>query len=91
MFFYSDRSEPLTHQIAYHRQNANKRYLFHFENYMFLNFIVQKSDKKSERDQALKELTICERKMGYWRRHVNFDQQIVANECARIKQNWAKK
>lgn len=78
------------HMIPYHRQNATKSYLRHYENYLYLQFIQKNSDKESERNQATKELTICERKMKHWQHHANYDQQAALQGIQVLKKQWDK-
>ena len=55
--------------------DANRMISKHLENYFFLKFILAKSDDIVEKHRASKELEICERKMNYWKRQVNFCQK----------------
>jgi hypothetical protein len=92
MFCYSDTQ---THQpgsiVPYHRQNANAGYLRHYENYLYLDFILKTSDRMAERQQAAKELTICERKLKYWQQHANFIQGQVLPQVEKMKKQWQAK
>jgi len=88
-FFYSDNKEPFSGNVVpYHKQNATKAYLRHYDNYLYLQFIVQNSDRETERNQASKELTICERKLKHWRQHANYDQAVALAGIADLKKRW---
>lgn len=66
--------------------DANRMISKHLENYFFLKFILAKSDDIVEKHRASKELEICERKMNYWKRQVNFCQKQYENDI----QIWNK-
>ena len=70
--------------------DATRIWLGHFSNSLILSAIQQKPRDFSERHQATKELTICERKMTFWRRHPNFDQQKASSEAQKLKNMWSK-
>lgn len=89
MFFYSDSAATGGTVTPYHKQNANAAYIRHFQNLMFLKFVVANSDDRNERQQATIEIPICERKLTYWTRHANFDKDTVQREVDRIKREWA--
>jgi hypothetical protein len=88
MIVYSDEPSSRS-KVPYHLQKATRNYLTHFENYLLLDFMARQSDRKGERDQARKEMVICERKMRYWRSHPNFDQGEAASQSAKMKSMWA--
>jgi len=69
------------------RYNAVNCYMTHFENSLFLNFMME-NGTPLEKNQAAKELTIAERKMKYWRMQPHFDQTIALKECQRAKRKW---
>lgn len=92
MFCYSDSAPVQTGNIVpYHRQNANAGYLRHYSNYLYLDFILKNSKDMGEKHQVAKELTICERKLKYWRQHANFVQAAVLPEVEKLKKQWTKK
>lgn len=68
---------------------ANRFWLTHFSNFMYLDFIAKKSEDRLEQHQARKEIVICQHKMDYWKRHPNWSMKIVDPEVARIKRQWA--
>jgi hypothetical protein len=64
--------------------DPTKAYLKHYDNYLFLQFISKNSPDPKERGQALRELTICERKMKYWARTADKTQMLAGiQECKR--------
>ena len=90
-FFYNEGTkEPFTgNSIPYHKQPATKIWLKHFENAQYLLFIINNPRTiPEEKRQAHRELSIADRKMEHWKRHPNFDQNLVLNECERIKKQW---
>lgn len=74
--------------IPYGRLNANAGYLRHYDNYLYLDFILKTTDRNNERTQAAKELKICERKLEYWRRHPNFVSSVVMPQVEEKKKHW---
>jgi len=95
MFIYSN-TQPNTFDpksaVPYHEQNANRHYIRHYENFMFLKFILNHKDStRNECTQATKELTICERKMNYWYKHPNYDQDVILPMITKIKRGWNNK
>ena len=69
--------------------NASKFYLQHYENRLFLQFML-KAGNFTERQQAHKELDICDRKLEYWSRHPNFDQNVVSIGILKLQKDWSK-
>lgn len=63
------------------RCDAVKAYMKHYENFLFLDFMVQ-NGTIAEKHQASKELEICKRKMKFWERQPHFIQA----EATRQKQ-----
>lgn len=89
MFFYSETREPFDGStVSYHKMNAVKGYLRHYDNLMYLQFIVANSDRAGERQQALKEITICEKKLKWWQQHLNYDHAEAMRGVDKIKRNW---
>lgn len=77
--------------VPYDRLDATKHYLTHYENWKFLNFILQASDDRVERHQANKEIGICDRKLTYWSRHPNWSRDKAEEGKRKIDQNWSQK
>jgi hypothetical protein len=75
----------------YHKQDATKRYLSHYENYLYLAFIQENTKDRAERAQATKELTMCEKKMAHWQHHVNYDHAAALQGIMELKKKWSKK
>lgn len=74
--------------IRYHSLDANKLYLKHYSNLLYLKFIANKSNDFREAQQARKEIGIAERKMGYMEKHPNFSWAIVRPEAEKLNQQW---
>ena len=75
----------------FHDMNPHKPYNTHLENWFYLKFIQTTSDRFQEKQQALKELDIAERKMTFWRRHPNFDVEVERKLIAACKKTWEGK
>jgi len=75
--------------IPYGEMPANRYYMTHYANFLYLDFISKKSDDVSERAQARKEIEIANRKMRYWKFHPNYDQTVINELCIAAKKKWA--
>ena len=75
----------------YDTQDANKGYLKHYANMLLLDFIAKSTKDFKEAAQARGELLIAERKMEYWKRHMNYDQATVTRGIEKIKAQWTRK
>jgi hypothetical protein len=89
MFFYSDNEPRQNSAVPYHKQNATKSYLTHYDNLLFLQFVIRNSDDQAERAQAIKEQEICQRKMKHWTHHANYDQKEAIRGIERLKKQWS--
>jgi hypothetical protein len=69
------------------RMNANRAYMRHFENFLFLDFILNNGNM-NERHQAKLELAICERKMTFWERHPTFEVETVKALKEKMLVGW---
>lgn len=88
MAFFYNENEPFTGGvIPYHKVNANRSYLRHYENSLFLQFMLNNGTME-ERRQASKELAICDRKMSRMEKHANFIWDAVLPEIEKLKKNW---
>ena len=76
--------------IDIYKMNPHTPYLHHFENSMYLSFMLA-NGTTAEKIQASKELKICERKMAFWRRHPMFIQSEMAQKTLDIKKKWEVK
>lgn len=65
------------------RCNANRCYLDHYRNYLFLAFMSD-NGTIAEKHQAKQEMEICERKMKYWERQPHFDARAIIEQKARL-------
>ena len=52
--------------------NANSQIVKHLENWFVLRFIQTQTTDMIERQQATKELTICDRKIEFWKRRPEY-------------------
>ena len=68
------------------RVDPTKAYLRHYENYLYLQFLSRKSPDPRERGQALRELTICERKLKYHERTA--DKAAMLEGIQKAKRKW---
>jgi hypothetical protein len=88
IFYSEQRSEPVGPLPPYETWDAVKGYLNHYSNYLVLDFMAKTSKDGREKAQARKELTICERKLAYWRRHPNFRLDEVTRGVEKLKAMW---
>jgi hypothetical protein len=90
MFFYSDAGSSGAVDLSLlARLDPTKQYCKHLDNWFFLKFVLMNSKDFNEIAQANKELTICERKMAYWKRNGKFDS-VTAQRCKdELKKQWA--
>lgn len=85
---YDDKPQAFNGKIRIADMDPIKAYLKHYSNYLYLDFITKRSEDRLELHQARKELTICERKLAFWKRHPKWNATTAANEVARLKQQW---
>lgn len=76
MFYYSDTAPRGQFQGNVWNMDANKAYMRHFDNLMYLYFMA-KEGTFVERRQAEKEIGICKRKLEFWERHPKFCGETV--------------
>jgi hypothetical protein len=72
-FFYSE-NQPFTSSRPFRASdyNANAQIEKHLENWFYLRFIQTHTDDITERHQSTQELTICDRKIEFWKRQDNY-------------------
>jgi hypothetical protein len=72
-FFYSE-NQPYTSNRPFRASdyNPNTQIKKHLENWFYLRFIQTQTDSIIERQQATKELTICDRKIEFWKRQPDY-------------------
>lgn len=63
-------------------------YLKHYDNYLFLSFILNKSKDVLEKKRASKELGMCEKKMEYWKHKVGFEKARMVSGVEERKKIW---
>jgi len=90
MFFYSDTGPrgPVNLNIIA-RLDPTKQYCKHLDNWFFLKFLLMNSKDFAEQTQANKELSICERKLAYWKRNPKFDSIAAQKYKDILKKHWA--
>lgn len=86
MFFYSD-TEPRGPGGAF-KGDPTRCYLTHYANSLSLKFFATKDPDPRQRGQALRELTICERKMDYWRKRPGFEQKEALKGIQELRKQW---
>jgi len=93
MFCYNEgRTEPPSFFTPYSKQDATKAYLRHYDNLLYLQFILYNPfSTPVDRKQANAELLICDRKLTWWGRHPNLSQIDVAEGKKRLNAMWRKK
>lgn len=74
--------------VKYENLNANKHYMTHFGNVMFLEAVLKAPKDQRERIQANNEIQIANRKMAYWTRHPNFKYADIEQEIKTLKRQW---
>jgi len=89
-FIYSDAKEPFTGSIDFNKINATKAYLNHYDSMQILKFF-HLNGTRLEKLQADKEMTICERKMTFWKRQANFDMKVAQTAIDQVNKNWSDK
>jgi hypothetical protein len=77
------------HPVKYSDMNANKHWLTHYSNSKYLTFFSQHETTLTDRLRALHELTICQRKMDYWKRHPNWDLSTLTSQIQQIDKEWS--
>jgi hypothetical protein len=88
MFFYSDNEPRMGNPPPYHKQNATKSYLTHYDNLLFLTFLLANSNDRAEKQQASKEMTICERKLKHWTHHANYNHADAMRGIQELRKKW---
>ena len=85
---YDGKSEPFTGSMSnLARANATKHASTHFDNSLYLNFMLQ-NGSITEKHLASKELMIAERKINFWKRHPNFNKEEYLKNCEAAKKKW---
>lgn len=92
MFFYSDTKEPFTGSPSkVWEMNGTKVYLSHYSNLLYLHFIAEHQGTSfAEKRQAEKEIVLCEKKLEWWKRHPNYDQDEATRGIEKLKKEWKR-
>ena len=93
MFIYSEgKQEKPAFFVPYHKMNAVNGYLTHYSNFMYLRFIRDSPlSTAAEKRQAIREITICDRKLTWWQRHPNYDSVAVGEGKRKLHEQWRMK
>jgi hypothetical protein len=91
MFFYSSEKSDLAGvAIAFHKFNATKCWLKHYDNLLFLQFVANNvRASRTEKHQAAKEMLICERKLKFWARQENYVEAEAQAGALKAKTLWS--
>ena len=85
-----DENPPRSSNFGFLKNlNATKQALRHFENSLYLTFMMQKGNF-AERAQASRELTIAEKKVEYWKKQKSFDREEFLRGCEKLKNSWQR-
>lgn len=74
--------------VPYHEQDAIKHWATHYDNSLYLTFLVKNETDRNARAQATAELTIAERKMTFWKRHPNWNSTEATAIAIESKKKW---
>lgn len=77
--------------VPYDKQKATDNWMRHFDNSLYLTFILKNDPDRNERAQAQKELAVCERKMDHWKRHPNWDTLEAGRKAEESRKLWQGK
>lgn len=86
MFFYDDKRTGDFNPAIARRLDPTAAYLRHYDNMLFLQFILNRSEDRTERHQANKEMTICQRKLDYWARSYDHSRALIGMDA--LKKRW---
>lgn len=89
---YPDNEPPRgPPKVPIHLWDGTRQYLRHYSNLLYLSFILQRSDDRTERARAARELRTCERKLEYWRRHPRYSHEDAVAGIAELKRQWRER
>jgi len=91
MFFCYDENSKFKGTFIPSNFDPNLQLYKHLENYFYLKFILNKSDRPLEKIQASKELEICERKMTFWKRQSDYCEDTFMSDQDKIRKIWSEK
>jgi hypothetical protein len=90
-FVYADNEERQPFRgrpKPYHEQDAVALWLVHYSNSKYLTFLARNETDVIERNRAVHELSICQKKMDFWKRHVNWDAKRAGSLAQEIDKKW---
>ena len=90
---YDDNPSPRSGgKFNFADADATKFYMQHYSNRLLLQFIANNPLADfSEKQQANKELLICDRKLQFWMRHANFSQKAASEASSQLLREWSAK
>lgn len=93
MFCYKEgKTEKPEFFVPYSKMNATKAYLGHYDNFLYLSFILNNPlSTQAEKRQANREIAICDRKLNWWAKHPNLDKAAVGEGKRLMHQKWRSK
>lgn len=89
MLIYEEHPIRTTKPFRVEDYDATAQYVTHFSNSLLLKFFHTKGTRE-EKQQAARELTICERKMKFWQRAPNYSQQAALTAIDKLNKTWQK-
>lgn len=78
-------------RTPYHAQKATENWLRHFENSLYLTFLVKAETDFAARARAQKELGVAANKMEYWQKHPNFELARARLLSEPMKKMWERR
>lgn len=87
MILYSDTAPRGQFKGNVWDMDANKHYLKHYDNMLYLRFMARKGTFQ-ERTQAEHEMKICRRKLNFWAQHPNYDDDYIKPIVAEKNKTW---
>jgi len=84
---YDDKTYGEIDIAKLNRMNPNNVLKKHIQNYFYLNFMFQNGTWQ-ESKQAAKELTMCEKKMKWWKSRYGYCEELFQKEFEKTKKMW---
>ena len=89
-FIYDSSSREKGRLPRYEDQDASGYFVTHFRNYLILKFMWDTEKDFSDRHQARTEMEIAERKMEHWKKHQNWEFDVVEPQIRKLNQQWSQ-
>lgn len=87
---YHRQDEKPDFIVPYHKQRATDRYLTHYYNLLYLEFISKTTTNPNERRDAFAEMTKAEKALAHWEKHMNFNKVAALKGVEKLKKDWGK-